>query len=222
MHAHKSRAGHFTARLGLESLEDRALLSATVPATGPAAAPVVSQSSGPSMQIQHQTTTTAPQAQAPYVHFSYHYGISPSAVILGTNSATLNGKSTGSVDFALVRGGGAAAHLGGAATALPIGFVMTISSADPNKPDIFHANFSVTLRLQDGGAKGELHFKGRIDGTLDAFASHLKVTFQSPLTQTITLGKHVYTVTMPSSMNPAGPNDVPSPLYALVKVTAKH
>jgi hypothetical protein len=214
-----NRAGRFSARLGLESLEGRMLLSATLPAA-PSGGTAVAHPAD-AFAVNHLATTSA-QAQATYAHFSYDWHVGPSAVLVGTNSTTLNGKSTGSVDFALVRRGNDALKMGGQRGALPIGFVMTTSSADPSHPDHFHVSFTVTLKLHDdaSGKTGVLTFHGTVDGTLDWMASHLTITFQSPLTQSLTLGHNVYKVTLPSTIKPTGPNDVPTPLYAFVQVSA--
>jgi hypothetical protein len=213
MQAH-NHAGRCTARLGLESLEGRTLLSATLPT--PATAASIAVAHPASVQVHHQA------AQPTYAHFSYDWHVGPSAVLVGTNNTTLNGKSTGSVDFALVRGGDDASRVGGPRGALPIGFVMTTSSASPDHPDHFHVSFTLRLRLHDAssGKTGELTFKGTVNGTLDWGASHLTVTFLSPTTQKLTLGHHVYTVTLPNTIKPTGPNDVPTPLYAMVQVGA--
>jgi hypothetical protein len=98
MRTNTSRASQLTARLGLESLEGRTLLSATLPTPAPTVGHVASTTT---LQVHHQAAT-----QARMVGFSYQWCVGPSAVIVGTNPTTGNGKSTGSVDFALVRGGG--------------------------------------------------------------------------------------------------------------------
>jgi hypothetical protein len=219
MYAHNNRAGVRTARLGLESLEGRIVLSATVPAPTPVVGQTASAAS--EMQVQHLTTASVPQAT--YARFGYHWGIGPAGtVIQGTNTTTGNGKSTGSVDFALVRDGQMTARVGGPAAYLPVGFVMTTSSASAAHPDHYHANFSVTLRLRDAsGVMGTVTFKGTINGTLTWGASHLTVTFQTPTTQRVTLGHHVYTVSLPTSINLASPTAPAAMLYAKVQVSAR-
>jgi hypothetical protein len=212
------RSPRFSARLNLESLESRTLLSTTLPT--PPAAPVGHQSTTSSIQVLHQHT----HAQPVYAKYSYNWGLGHTgAVILGTNSSTLNGKSTGSVDFAVVRHGMDVSRVGGPATAVPLGFVITMSSADPSKPDHYHSAFTVTLTLRDAaaGATGKVTFKGTINGTLNWNVSNLTLTFQSPTTQRLTLGKNIYTITMPQAIHPGGPNDMPSPVYARVQVTSR-
>src|SRR5262249_6200163 len=173
MYAHNTRGGR-AARLGLESLEGRIVLSATVPAPAPLVGQAVTAAS--EMRIVPLSTTT--QAHAAYATFGYHWGVNPATVVLGTNPTTANHTSTGSVDFALMRDGHKAARVGGPASWVPIGFVMTTSSASAAHPDRFHTSFSVTLRLRDAssGATGQLTFRGTIDGTLTWNASHLTAT----------------------------------------------
>jgi hypothetical protein len=213
MHPHNTRGGR-AARLGLESLEGRIVLSAAAPV---APLPVAGQSATASeMQIQHLPS----QGQATYATFGYHWGAgSTGTVIQGTNPTTGNGKSTGSVAFALVRDGHETARVGGPTVWTPLGFVMTSSSASAAHPDHFHASVTITLQLRDAasGKTGTLTFKGTIDGTMTWNASHLTVTFAAPV-QKLTLGHHVYTVTLPHTFHPVGPTAMPLRLYAQLQV----
>ena len=221
MHTHNNRAGRFSARLGLESLEGRTLLSATLPT--PVAA--VAQQATSSFEVHHLEAShhsVAPQPHAP-VSFSYNWHVGPSAVITGTNSTTGNGLSTGSVDFALVRRGADTARLGGMPTAVPLGFVVTTSSASDDHPDRFNTSIVLKLELRDAhsGRTETVTFKGTITGTLSWTHSSLSVTFENP-SQRFSLGDHVYTVTLPRHVHPTGPNDTPSALYAFVQVGDRH
>jgi hypothetical protein len=215
MLALNSRAGRLHARLNLESLEARTLLSATLPTPTPV--PVVCQQAlASSIQVNHQAT-----AQAAMVNFSYRWGIGPSAVLTGTNSSTHIGRSTGSVDFALVRTSPDAAPLGGRPTAMPLGFVVTTSSASPARPDHFNTTFTLSLRIRDAsGVWGQVNFKGTVTGTLTANVSNLTITFKSP-SQQLTLGHHVYSITLPKTIHPNGPADAPSAVYAFVSVRSR-
>src|SRR5689334_10042593 len=58
-------------------------------------------------------------ARADFVDFSYHWSISPSSVLIGTNPNTGSGLSSGSVSFALVPDGAAAALAGGGPSTIP-------------------------------------------------------------------------------------------------------
>ncbi len=219
MHTHNQRADRFSARLNLEPLEGRTLLSATLPAAVPAAAVGHQASAAAVLRVNHLPVS---HAQAALVDFSYRWGVGPSAVLTGTNSSTGNGKSTGSVAFALVRQGFDAVVPGGAAVAVPVGFVVTTSSARSASPDRFNIDFVLRLRIRDAGsgAWGELTFNGTITGTLTATSSHLTATLQAP-TQQLALGKYLYTVTLPKTIHPNGPSSVPTAVYAFVTARAR-
>jgi hypothetical protein len=222
MHLRTHGAGRSSVRLGLESLEARTLLSATLPA------PIPTTSGG----VVHHTdldpihvATIHPAAVAPAATsagFSFHWNVGPSTVITGTNALTANGKSSGNVVFALVRDGFDSAHLGGNAVAVPIGFLITNSDASDAVPDHFHTAISIRLRLHDAasGATGVVTFKALLTGTLSGARSTLVLKFQSPLTQKLTLGHNVYTVRLPETLNPAGPDAIPTTLFAYVGVSA--
>ena len=218
----RTDAGRSTVRLGLESLESRTLLStglalptlaaakAALHYTGPAPIDIDYTTPAKPAAVQHTTTGNA--------SYTYHWAVGPSAVLVGTNG---NGPSTGSVDFALVRDGSEAAKLGGPAGTLPVGFLVTTSSADASDPDHFNTPFTLHLTLRDAasGKTGQLTFKGKITGTLNWNQANLKATFFSPTTQKITLGNHVYTVSLLATLFPNGPNDVPTPIYAHVQIS---
>jgi len=220
MHALNNRAGRFTARLALESLESRTLLSATMPTAAPVAPATTSHAAASDIQVHHLTSNTT---HAATVNFQYDWSVGPSAVMIGTNSTTGNGKSTGSVDFALVRPGSDSTKLGGMPTAVPLGFLVTTGSASDAHPDHFNIKISLKLSLRDSatGKSGELTFNGMLTGTLTANQSSLTITLQTPSQQLI-LGNKVYSVTLAKTMHPAGPNDVPSAVYAFVHVTPLH
>jgi hypothetical protein len=183
MHAH-NRAGRF-ARLGLESLENRTLLSATLPTQAPTFGPALAQAA----------------AIASTASYSYQFSIGPSAVLIGTNSTTGNHRSTGMVMVALYRPGEITGKLGGAANAIPVALVTSSSSATPQHPDIFNTTFSVTLKIRDAatGVTGTVKFTGTLKGTMAWNQSALTMSFQGPLTRQITLGRHVYTITLKTS-----------------------
>jgi hypothetical protein len=213
MHAHNHRAGRFTARLGLESLEGRTLPSATLPTP----APVLAQAAA----IQSGSSTATVQSQATTANFSYHLGISPSAVLIGTNSSTGNGHSTGCVMVALYRGRPMSARLGGSALAVPVAMVTSSSSAMPNQPDHYHTTFMISMQIRDAasGVSRTLTFKGTLNGTLSWSKSALNLTFQGPLTRQVWLGKHIYTVTLKTgSLHVPAPGTTPALIGALVSV----
>jgi hypothetical protein len=221
MQAHNSRS----ARLGLESLEGRIVLSTTAL---PAHAPVVGQQSAVSaLAVEYQSDTaqiaSIQAASVTRASFSYSFSVGPRSILLGTNTTTANGKSSGSVAMALVRNRSASAVVGGPAVSVRVGFVTTTGSATPAHPDRFtNVPFSVTLHLRDAasGRTADVVFRGAINGTMSWQASHLRATFWTP-TQHVTLGNHVYTVTMPSAFTPAGPYEAPVTLYAKIQVSAR-
>jgi hypothetical protein len=208
-------------RPGLESLESRTLLSSSMPTALAAPPAIVGHSAAAAIHIDHTTPAATTQHAAPATaSFAYHWSVGPSSVLVGTNTITRNRASTGSVDFALVRDSSAVARLGGPASTVPVGFLLTTSSAGDGLPDHFNTPFTIRLRLRDAasGATGEVTFKGRITGTLSWDHSGLQATFLSPTTQKITLGKHVYTVSLPATLVPNGPYDMPTTVFARIQV----
>jgi hypothetical protein len=194
MHAHTCRKGRFIARLGLECLETRTLLSSTV------TAPITTGGTVSLGSLQSNAT----QANAAY---SFQLGMSPNPVLTGTNTSTGNGQSTGSVDFALFHSGTGTSTVGGSAAKVTAGLVVTTSSAYDARPDSYNSSFTLRMFLKDStsGAAGLVSFQGTLKGTLSWDHSALTVSFQGN-PQKLTLGKYVYTVTLP-----AGPLHLPAP-----------
>lgn len=78
------------------------------------------------------------------------------------------------------------------------------STAPPSQPDVFtNKTYKLGLFLKDqaSGQSGTISFTGEFNGTLTADSSNIKNTFVGPTTQTLTLGNHLYTV----SIGPYGP-----------------
>jgi hypothetical protein len=181
-----NRAARSFARLGLESLEGRVLLSTTLPAAPAPATGLVQQAAA--MSIQHHSSTAS---------YSYNWSIAPRPVLTGVNPGTGNTWS-GSVLVALYRPGTGTATLGGAANTLRVGLVNSNSSATAARPDHFNTTFALTLHIRDEatGALGAVTFKASINGTLSMTTASLKVTFQGPLARQVKVGNHIYTVTI--------------------------
>jgi hypothetical protein len=81
------------------------------------------------------------------------------------------------------------------------------SSAPRGTPDKFtHANVSFSLVLTDelSRASADLTFSGFFSGTISATSANVQFTPTAPLTQTVTLGGNVYTITF-GSYAPPGP-----------------
>ena len=153
-------------------------------------------------------------ARADSVDFSYEWSVSPSAVLPG---------GTGTVQIALDPGGPANYVIGAADPTTLLGAKLTTSStATAANPDSFNNPFSVKLTLTDtaSGKHGDLMFSGSISGQLTATTSTLTTTFNNPLTQPLTLGSHVYDVTIdPTVLGLPHPGaDVQALLDALVRV----
>jgi hypothetical protein len=177
----------------------------------PTPAPVLAQAAA----IQSGSQNAVAQNQAASARFSYHLGISPGAVLIGTNS------STGCVMVALYRGRPMSAKLGGSAVAVPVAMVTSSSSAMPNRPDHYHTKFTISMQLRDGasGVSGTLTFKGTLDGTLTWEKSALHLTIHGPLTRQIRLGNHIYTVTLKTgSLHVPAPGATPALIGAVVSV----
>jgi hypothetical protein len=219
MHNHTPSTRRFTARLGLESLESRTLPSATLPAAASTATATVHQADA--MQVDHLASASA-QSQAAVASFSYRWNVGPSTVLTGTNHDTANGHSTGCVMVATYRPGHASVLAGSSVNPLPVAVVTSSSSASDSRPDTYNTPFSITLTLKDSktGISGTITFKGTITGTLSWDHSTLKLTFQGPLTKHITLGKHVYTLTLKTgSLAVPVPGSTPAQIAASLKVS---
>jgi hypothetical protein len=120
-------------------------------------------------------------ARAEFMDWSYNWGVGPRPVVAS---------GTGTVAFALYRGGMGSTMLRAAA-------VTTSSAAPSQRPDRFASSFNLTLHLRDipSHQSGELVFRGTITGTLTANSSNLIERF-SLSTEKITLGGHTYVVTL--------------------------
>lgn len=156
------------------------------------------------------------RARGEFVDFSYSWSVQPSAVIPG---------GTGSVTLALAADGSSSVELG-SLTPTPIpGATVTTTSSASDPPDSFNTNFSMKLHLTDtdSGASGDLTFAGTISGSLTATSSSLTSTFQNPMTQMLTLGNHVYSVTIdPTLINlPSPGSSAPALIDALVTASTK-
>jgi len=153
------------------------------------------------------------RARAEMIDFSYSWTALPSSVIPG---------GTGSATFAVAPDGIASAELGSPTPVLVPGASITTTSSATNPPDSFRTSFSLKLRLTDStsGQAGDLTFSGSLVGTLTATESQLVSTFTDPLTQSLTLGNHLYSVTIdPTLINLPNPgSSAPALIDARVSV----
>jgi hypothetical protein len=136
------------------------------------------------------------RAHASFVSWSYNW--TPSALALPadvpgsgglslTNEPTKNADGTSDVVVTNIRG---------------------FSSASRSTPDKFtHAAYSFTLVLTDlaSGQSAHMTFSGFFSGTMSATSANIANTFSSVVAAApVTLGGHVYTVTM-GNYSPPGP-----------------
>lgn len=156
---------------------------------------------------------SAGQAKAELVDYSYQWSVAPGSVLPG---------GTGSVTLATAPDGSAMSTIGSPTPTLIPGATVTTTSAATNVPDVFSVSFNMTVMLKDtaSGATGSLTFKGHISGQLTATSATLNSIFDNPLTQTLTLGSHVYTVTIDPALLalPAPGSTTPASINALVTV----
>jgi hypothetical protein len=150
------------------------------------------------------------RARADAIDFSYQWTVQP-AILPGLPG------STGSVLFSAAQPGTGQAMLGDITGATIPGATVTTTSSATNPADSFQGAFSMKLHLTDTltNQSGDLTFTGSVSGTLTATQSSLTGTFDSPLSQTLTLGGHLYSVTIDELFHPQPPG---SP--ALVKISS--
>jgi hypothetical protein len=143
------------------------------------------------------------RAQADQIGFGYSWSSMPPTFITG---------GTGTVQIATPPDATAQATLGGPSVSIPAATLSTNTAATDQKPDSFQSNFSLHLNLTDTASNTmkTLTFNGTVSGTLSVNQSSLFATFQNPLTQNLTFGNLVYTVTIdPSHLHlptPGAPN----------------
>jgi hypothetical protein len=91
---------------------------------------------------------------------------------------------------------------------------------DPARFD--HASFRLIqfIRDEESGVTGSLTFSGDITGTFSPQNAGLTVRITSPLSQTLHLGHHLFTVTIDQITQPGLPGDPPGSISA--HVTVKH
>jgi hypothetical protein len=150
------------------------------------------------------------QARAEMIDFSYQWTVQPS-VLPGQPG------SSGSVLLSTAQPGTGQATLGDpGGTTIP-GATVTTNSSATVPPDSFLANFTMKLHLTDStsNTSGNLTFSGTVSGTLTSTQSILTGTFHNPLTQTLTLGGHLYTVSIDELFRPQPPGSA-----ALVQISA--
>lgn len=152
--------------------------------------------------------------RADYVNFDYSWQVQPSAILPG---------GTGSVALAVAQNGSASSEVGGTMPTYIPGAMVTTTSAAVDLPDTFNTDFNMILTLSESGQSGSLTFRGHLEGSLTGTTSTLTSTFYTPVTQMLTLGKNIYTVTIgPTLANlPIPGSNAPVLIDAQVRVTEK-
>src|SRR5712691_9445608 len=77
--------------------------------------------------------------------------------------------------------------------------IRAFSSAPRNHPDLFtHANYGFKLVLTDllSGQFSTLHFAGFFTGAISQTSANVHTTFTAPLSQSVVLGGHTYTINL--------------------------
>jgi hypothetical protein len=161
------------------------------------------------------------RARAELVNYGFNWSISPSAAITGPGNT-----SSGIVQFVLLNDPNdvITSTVGDPnKTTIPGGKITTNSSAATDFSHPQPVPYSLTLQLTDKSnpkLTGQLTFAGTITGTLTPDSSSLQSTFSSPVTQQMTLGTHVFSVTIdPTQLDLPAPGAKASVLFdALVQV----
>jgi hypothetical protein len=138
----------------------------------------------------------AAEGRADLIHWTYSWSNSPAAVTAdspGTSYITLSDAVTkeavGDTDIV--------------ATNLRVH-----STAPRSQPDVFtDKGYTLTLKLTDeaSGRSGQLVFTGAFNGKASAANDTITNTFTGPVTQSLVLGDHVYTVTIGAYTAPGPP-----------------
>jgi len=219
MHANTPRAGRFVARLNLETLEGRALPSATLPAPlAPAPAAAAALQAPAALDTAAEVAAVARARAA----FSTNWSTGTSAVLTGTNAHSGDGRGTGTLAFALARPRAASAAISSVGSRVPVGLLVTSSSASALSPDHYNATITLRLRIHDAasGKWGVLAFRARVTGNLSYGRSSLTVTFEAP-TQRVVVGNKLYTATLPKTVHPGAPGTSAARLFASIQVSPR-
>jgi hypothetical protein len=143
------------------------------------------------------------RARAGQINFTYDWNSSPPSFITGPGN-------TGNVQIATAQSTTTPVTVGGPAVSIPAATLTT--TAAPGAKDTYNASFSLLLKLTDGvsNTSQNLTFNSTVSGSIDLTGpnpqSSLFANFQNPLTQTLTFGNLVYTVTIdPSSLHLPAP-----------------
>jgi hypothetical protein len=136
-------------------------------------------------------------SRADFVSWTYNFGRSPVAVPSdngGTGGLSLTDEST---------------HHADGTSDIVATNIRAFSSATRSNPDRFtNSPYTLSLFLQDDASKQSttLTFKGVFNGTISATSANVTTTFTAPLSETVKLGDHTYTINL-GNYSPPGPPD---------------
>jgi hypothetical protein len=138
----------------------------------------------------------AADLRAEMIHWSYNWSRSPTDI-------TADSPGTGFISLSDEKLGTATGDSDIVATNL-----LTHSTADTDNPDHFTAKaYTLGLFLLDkaSGQSATLYFTGHLDGTLTQQSANITNTFTGKLTQSVQLGKNLYTATIGPYSSPGPP-----------------
>jgi hypothetical protein len=137
------------------------------------------------------------QARGDFVPWSYNW--EPSALAIKAGGAATGGLEL--TDEPLKHADGT--------SDIVVTNIRAFSDASRSKPDAFnHATASFTLLLKDelSNKTATLTFNGFFTGTISATSANVQFTATAPLTETVKLGGHTYTISL-GNYAPPGPPD---------------
>src|SRR5262249_24821955 len=139
------------------------------------------------------------QLQAGPIPVGYDYSWTPSSLVVAADNG-----GTGGISMTLQ----ALQHADGSSDVVATN-LRTFSSAPRTSPDtVTHGDYSLTLSLTDtaSGATGTVTFTGYFSGTFSTTSANVANAFTGDTTQTLTLGGHVYTITIGPYAPPGPPS----------------
>jgi MYXO-CTERM domain-containing protein len=150
--------------------------------------------------------------RAEMVDFSYQWSVIPTTISQGAGRININPADPGT----------GSAMLNDSNPTLIPGGTLTTTSNHGAPGDHFDTSYQAVVRLTDSQStqSGSLTFSGTLFGDLTSSSSTVSSQFLSPVTQTLTLGSHLYTVTIdPTLLALPSPNSsAPSLFDAFVHV----
>jgi MYXO-CTERM domain-containing protein len=151
-------------------------------------------------------------ARAEMVDFSYQWSIIPTTISQGAGRININPADPGT----------ASAMVNDTNPTLIPGGTLTTTSNRGSPGDHFDTSYQAMVKLTDSQSSlsGSLTFSGTLFGDLTSSSSTVSSEFVSPVTQSLTLGNHVFTVTIDPTLLalPSPSSNAPSLFDAFVNV----